>query len=305
MINLFDFIRGLQAPRVRVEIRGFAWVDSKGRMQTRIKLFTWRARYIFYRDASMQWLRDMDTFFQQLLANSHGLVLQRGAIAVTTNGSSGSGSGGNAGTVSSFSVNFSGATTAVVSGGGYNNASVSSLTYAGVNMTQAYRFDSVATSGWHVDTWYISNPTSGANNVVWTWSVSEARMNGWIGTTGENTASPIGATGSTDIGTAGHITAGVSVTTTVANSIVVANTFINNGWNGTSLATDGTALVWSVKNLEVEGLGGSYLTTTTTGVKTQNFTWTTSTGPILVQGIEIKAAAGAVANSGFFFAASR
>jgi hypothetical protein len=94
-------------------------------------------------------------------------------------------------------------------------------TYAGVTMTLAKRQDSASNIRCQVQIWYLVAPTTGANNVVVTYSAAQD----WDGITvlsyvGVDQSSPLGATAGATRGTNGTAQT-VSITTATANSMVV------------------------------------------------------------------------------------
>ncbi|MBI2612527.1 VCBS repeat-containing protein [Candidatus Kaiserbacteria bacterium] len=94
---------------------------------------------------------------------------------------------------------------------------VSTVKYAGVDMT-------FATSTGGVGTWYLTNPTSGSNNVVVTFSPNSGGYVSAVSYTGTDTVNPIGAM-KFNTGTTGDPS--ISITTQSDNSIVDDNLWYN------------------------------------------------------------------------------
>lgn len=207
------------------------------------------------------------------LKNVQHFTLFAGAIAFDAASST-----SNTSTTLTFAHTISGANNVLVVKTKDQNASIIGATYNAVSM-------SVATGSGSDITYYLSNPTAGANNIVVTrGSGGNDFFAGAISLTGANTSNPIGNVASSN--TAAGTAVSTTMTTAYDNSIIVENARYDGG---STIAASGTGHTkrWGAIN-NVGGLEiGSTKTTTTAGSNTLNWDITPS-GQVNFKGVEIR-----------------
>lgn len=171
---------------------------------------------------------------------------------------------------------------------------ISSVTYAGVSMTQAV----YSNGDYDSAIYYLVSPASGSNNVVVTLSGTSGFTGSAISLGGVDLTSPLGATNTAY--TASTNAPSLSLTTTQANSIIIDGLYRNNGDTMTAGAgqtefQDNTTQVFGT-----EGGGASYEMTTTTGSYAMSWSWT-SANAVSHAAAEFKEAGGSPTNTTNFF----
>lgn len=122
---------------------------------------------------------------------------------------------------------------------GTNNAS--SVTYNAVALTMAIQATNGSTHVGEAAVWYLSNPSSGANNVVVDFPFTARYAGGATCLAGTNTSSPIGATNQL---TGNSNSVSQSITTTQANSVVVDS--VLDKQTGTDTKGASQTQIWQV-----------------------------------------------------------
>lgn len=180
-------------------------------------------------------------------------------------------------------------------GAGTNNQTqtVTGVTYNGTSMSLV---DQIAnTDACYGSIWFLSNPSSGSNNIVVTYSASSTDSKGGVGVSFTGSDTTFGAKNKTGVDP-GDSSISTAVTTTAANSIIFAIA-VQNG-NSTSLTVSGTNQTQQDTTGKLLGAGGfvrvsgSTQTTTTTGSYTSS--WSSSPNEVMVQvAVEVLAASAA------------
>lgn len=199
----------------------------------------------------------------------------------------------------SYSHTCTGSNLTLVSEGYMNEAgapTVTSITYNSVTMSNG-----VTNIAGNQNTfiYYLAAPSTGANNIIITPSKSCIASFGSMSFTG-TAASPAGATGTNSSG--GSTTPNTSVTTTAANSWVVDFIQLDGTTGALTATTTGTGQTSRFTNSAFgpvsQSVGGSSMTTTSTGTYTPAWSLLLSTD-WQSAALEIKALA-AANTSGFF-----
>lgn len=155
-------------------------------------------------------------------------------------------------------------------------------TYAGVSMTSAV--ENIGASFERDIIFYLQNPTTGANNVITTTPGANRNYGGSISLLGVATSSPIGAT-NTATGTSS--TPSISLTTTQANSWIIA--ILNIGAQPTVTVTGTNQTQRYQVDHVAGGLRANGTTQTTTTVGSYTSSWTLSASNAwTVTAIEVK-----------------
>lgn len=167
-------------------------------------------------------------------------------------------------------------------------ASPTSVTYNGVGMTKQ-----VTETGIDTTLWTLANPSTGANNIVVTFAAGHYFSAGGISLTGCDTSSPVGAT---NHGNGSANDAAISVTTTQANSWLVA--CVTHNRNSSVTAISGSTVRYNEYNV-TDNFRGIGLTapTTTTGAYSIGETMGTASDGWWATAIEIKEPAGSTSPS--------
>jgi len=181
---------------------------------------------------------------------------------------------------------------------------LNSVTYAGVALTRAIQSDSGKNSRCQIQIWYLVAPATGANNVTVSYSANQD----WDGITclnyvGVNQTSPVGATAGRTL-TSSSTTQSVSITTTVANSMVVGGV-VTPGGTGDPM----TALANNTERADFAtgtggaGSDGACWAGEANRASTGAFTFGATASASLrgtIAAIELKAAAEDIANAGTY-----
>lgn len=147
---------------------------------------------------------------------------------------------------------------------------VSSVTYNGVSLTHVVTSD----SGYDAAIYRLLAPSSGANNLVWTFSGTTGATFGSVSLHGVHQTTPTGATNG---GTGTSNSPSNSLTTTAANSYLVDSIYRNNA-NTMTAGAGQTEFQDNVTQVfGSEGGGASYKAATTVGSYSMAWSWSSST----------------------------
>jgi RHS repeat-associated protein len=168
---------------------------------------------------------------------------------------------------------------------------ITSIKYAGVDMTRA-----VSASG--IATWYLIKPTSGTNNVVINFSTSVG--GGYasaVSYTGSDTTNPVGAT-STNSGGSGNPS--LSITTNYDNSIVDDHLFYDAP--GQSVTANSPQVQQVAVQCSGDSHGASTLQTTTHGVQSLGWTHGGASSDWIEIAVEVKPSSTSVVDATTLYA---
>lgn len=288
----------------RSGIRAEGAVDSKGNTYS----YTWENLFAVYESLirnSFTLPKFSIVYLPQLkLAglSQGGVTPFRFAIAFdsTTTFDNGSGHA----TSFTYAHTCTGSNLTLISNGYMNEAgapTVTSMTYNSVSMTNGVT--NIA-GNQNVFLYYQATPSTGANNIIITPNKSCIASFGSISFTGTN-ASPKGATGTN---AATSTTPSTSVITTSANSWVVDSLQFDGSTGTLSPVVTGSGQTSRYTNSAFgpgsQSVGGSSMTTTSTGTYVPAWSMSASTD-WQSAAMELIAGAAATVNSGFFFAVDR
>lgn len=174
---------------------------------------------------------------------------------------------------------------------------LTSVTYNGTNLTLVTSYQAVTDSNFTGSIWKLDTPSSGANDVVITYSDAVPMLSGeaisllGADTTGSNGASAVHA-----LNGSANVSISKAVTTTQDNSVVVSLS-MNNQTTGTQSATGTNQTLHQQQDNSLVARYGhvhtgiSTQTTTTAGSYTSGFTTTGSNKNLGIVLVEVKAGA--------------
>lgn len=163
---------------------------------------------------------------------------------------------------------------------GNQNQTVTGVTYNGVALTKIV--EKGGGDACYASLWYLANPASGANTITVTYSANPSPHGvGGIGLslTGVS-SSVVGVSGSTDVSPAAA-SISTSVTTTAANSMVVAYAAQNG--NSTSLTVSGSNQTQQDTTGKINSMRSSLSTQTTTSTGSYTNSWSSSPNEVMKQ----------------------